>query len=109
MKKDPLFNERKCWRCGKPFIVHSYNEWAFRREVKHYDRLFCSWSCMKTFDREKGSKVDRRDRIIEALKDGLSVNEIVNMLDADRAKVVYWKNKLEEGKDHEQEKAGDDP
>jgi hypothetical protein len=25
------------------------------------------------------------------------------MLDADRAKVVYWKNKLEEEKDHERQ------
>ena len=101
MNKDLTFKERECWRCGKQFIVHNADEWVFRREVRRRDRLFCSWSCVKAFDREKGSKADRRDKIIEALKDGLSVNEVVNMLDADRAKVVYWKNKLEEGKDHE--------
>lgn len=99
--KDNSFRTRKCWRCGKEFIVRDYNEWVFRREVRRFDRLFCSWSCVKAYDREKEGKRDQREKIIEALKDGLSVNEVANMLDADRSKVVYWAKKLEEEKDHE--------
>ena len=40
----------KCAWCGKEIYVSE--EWAYRRGFKS----FCTWKCLRAFDRDKGSK-----------------------------------------------------
>lgn len=68
--KDPLcYMEKYCTRCGKPFIVHSVTEWAYRSAKDETAPLFCSWSCLQAFRKERPSKIDRRDRIIQMIEE----------------------------------------
>jgi len=85
------YNEKSCARCGKPFIVHS--EWAFKR-VANGRKYFCSYKCMREWENERGSKAERRERIIQAINDGLTTNEIVSLLNVDHSAVNYWRRKL---------------
>ena len=61
------YAERKCSRCGKIFIFHP--EWVYRISPTDTTRIFCSWSCLQAFRNERGTKADRRDKIIQAIKD----------------------------------------
>ena len=85
--------ERKCYVCGRHFIIS--NEWAYRRTYGTRERVFCSWGCMRKFDKARGTKPERRDRIVQALKDGLSVKEICALLSEDVSVVAYWAKKME--------------
>ena len=92
---DFTYREKKCHKCGKKFVVQNTDNYVYKRWRNGGDKFFCSWSCMRKFDAEQGSKGSRRDKIIEALKDGLSVTEICNRYDVEKANVVYWQNKLQ--------------
>lgn len=91
------YAERKCSRCGKVFIYRQ--DWAYRSGSGSGARLFCSWSCLQAWRAERGSRMDRREKIIHAVKDGLSTNEICKLLNEEPKTVWYWKNKLEGEKD----------
>ena len=91
------YSERKCSRCGKVFIFHP--EWVYRISPTDTTRIFCSWSCLQAFRNERGTKTDRRDKIIQAIKDGLSTNEICKLLNEQARTVWYWRKKLEGEKD----------
>jgi len=59
------------------------------------NRYFCSWGCLRLWDAQRGTKGERREKMIQAIKDGLTVNEIAELLQIDKSTIVYWKNKLE--------------
>lgn len=99
--KDNSYIEKKCARCGRPFIVHDPSEYVFRRYVSGADKFFCSWSCLRMWDALRGTKADRRGRIQQAIRDGLSTNEICDLVGADKTTVLYWRKKMEEEQDHE--------
>ena len=44
--------ERVCPICGKTFLLES-TEWVYRRGKK----TFCTWSCMRAFDKAHAEKV----------------------------------------------------
>ena len=90
---DSIFHEKHCSRCGKEFISHGH--WAYRSGSGEDARLFCSWGCMRAWEKEKPTKMQRREKIIQAVKDGLSVNEISKLLNEEPKTVWYWKNKLD--------------
>lgn len=46
----------KCKQCGKLFIIPCYTDYVYKRE----NRVFCSWSCMREFDRERERKKEER-------------------------------------------------
>lgn len=93
--------EKKCRRCGKKFIVHG-GEWAF---YKHDSKWWCSWGCMRADERENLSKAERRERIQQAIKDGLTTNEIVSLLHEEKRLVTYWQEKMGANADGKEESA----
>jgi len=92
---DLLYKERKCYKCGKHFIVPSPEEWVFKRRINNYPKYFCSWSCIRKYDMNQGTKAERQEKIINALEAGSSVEEICKKFDVDRHNVVYWQRKLQ--------------
>ncbi|MBP5727052.1 MAG: hypothetical protein J6Y48_08250 [Clostridia bacterium] len=104
MKQDELdrllsYKERICENCGKQFMMQSA-DWVYRTWKKNLPIYFCSWKCMREYEQKHPKdRAGERERIIQALKDGLSVQEIRDMLGADVGKIQYWKNKLEGRKD----------
>lgn len=96
--KDGLdYSEKTCRRCGKTFIVHG--EWAYTNKDKNRKKWWCSWSCMRADEKEQGNKAERRERIQQAIRDGLTTNEIVTLLGEDKHNVVYWERKMKDGRE----------
>lgn len=42
----------KCKKCGKTFMIGSQPDWAYKRNTI----LFCSYSCMRAYDKELEQK-----------------------------------------------------
>lgn len=90
------YAEKKCVVCGKRFVVYDPNEYVFKRHISGTDRYFCSWSHIREFDKNRGSKGDRREKIISMLNEGKSVDEVSKTLHAEKSCVRYWQRKLQE-------------
>lgn len=88
------YNERKCYRCGKQFIIHDPADWVFKRMLHGADKFFCSWSCLKRFEEERGTKTERREKVIAMLRDGISVAQVAKITGMDRTNVAYWERKI---------------
>lgn len=86
-------NERECSVCRKKFIM--YPDWAFKQSFKSREKVFCSWSCMRKWEKNRGDATVRRERIKQALRDGLTIAEIVKLLGESPEKVWYWKKQME--------------
>ena len=41
--------EKKCHMCGKGFVVLHVDMWTYKRS----ERYFCSYKCMRAFDKRK--------------------------------------------------------
>ena len=55
---------------------------------------------MRASEKKTGSKIERREKIIQAIYDGLTNIEIFKLLGEEPGKVDYWRRKLErENKD----------
>ena len=74
--------ERKCSTCGKRFILRE--GWVFKRTSGNGEKLFCSWGCMRKWDKEHGKKEFRNEAIQLALAQGLSVDEVAKKLNEDK-------------------------
>ena len=104
MKQESLdrmftYRDRICENCGKQFMMMS-QDWAYRGWRKKLPIYFCTWKCMRAYEQKHPKNLAaERERIIQALNDGLSVKEIRDMLCVDVEKVKYVKNKLEGRKD----------
>ena len=90
--------EKQCALCGKEFVVH--NEWAYKSSQSDGSMMFCSWSCLQDWRKGRGTKIERRERIIQAIKDGLTTNEISKLLNEETNTISYWRKKLEGEKDN---------
>lgn len=91
---DLMYKERKCHKCGKLFIASSPEEWVYKRRINNYPKYFCSWKCLRDYDKNHGTKAERQEKIIRALEDGIPVEEICKKLDVDRSNVTYWQRKM---------------
>ena len=86
--------EKACKCCGKQFDTPT-GEWAYKKYKGQGWIWFCSWKCMRQWERvHEISKIERRERILQALADGLSVKATSILLDEDPAKVSYWKKRM---------------
>lgn len=55
---------RHCYGCGKEFYVQWPLMWTYARTEGPRRKYFCSWSCMRKYDKEKGEpKVGGRRKI----------------------------------------------
>ena len=88
--KDLVGRERKCPVCGKVFILVD-DDWAYKRGGKP----LCSWSCLRAYESgQKRNKLQKREQVIQAIKDGLSNKEIMLLVGAQAKTVWYWRDKL---------------
>lgn len=54
-------HEKDCPVCGKHFAMSRIDLWAYKRQENHQDNYFCSWSCLRAYDKQKEeSKVKGR-------------------------------------------------
>ena len=88
------YQERRCFRCNKEFMCHDADSWAYKAK----GHLYCSWHCLQESREEKpGSKRERKMRICQAIRDGLTQREIVALFNEDVRVVSYWWTKLKGG------------
>ena len=104
--KDTFGTERKCPICHKVFIKH--DGWVYERKIASKTRSYCSWGCLRQWEITHGTKIDRRDKIIQAIHDGLSNREIASLLEEDMTKINYWRKKLENEESFEERAKGKD-
>ena len=97
--------------CQRKFTI--YDGWVYRRGSSDHEQVFCSWRCLRKFDKGYGSAAERRERIIQAINDGLNAREVSVLLGEDYSKVFYWEKKIREQQrkeaealEHETEPAG---
>ena len=45
-----------CYQCKKRFMVPSYSEYVYKRQAK----LFCRYSCMRTYDQLHEAEKEKR-------------------------------------------------
>ena len=96
MNLDLEFKEKKCVICKKGIIAGQ--DWVYKTGSSHNLQYFCSWHCLRDYEKnwskKKGSKVSRREKIIEAIQTGKDAKTIANELHVDRTNVIYWQRKL---------------
>lgn len=49
-------HEKNCPVCGKHFAMSRIDLWAYRRKENHQDNYFCSWRCLRAWDKQKEEK-----------------------------------------------------
>ena len=81
-----LSHKRKCPVCGKTFW--SSAEWVYKKRDVNYERIYCSWKCLRA---EEKSKMTLGDRINKALDDGLNDAEIRKLLGVSQKQIDYRK------------------
>ena len=52
-----------CKQCGKKFFIPACDTWVYKRGETVY---FCTWGCMRTFDRIKEKEKERKQKEREA-------------------------------------------
>ena len=52
---EKLFNEKKCGKCGRIFVVADSGTYRYKKNVGNRLTYFCSWSCMRSYEK-KGVK-----------------------------------------------------
>lgn len=88
-----LGREHKCDCCGKGFILRP--GWSYKKGTADNVKLFCSWSCLRRWEKARPSKTEQRARLIELLMQGKTPSEIVKTENVDYRSVWYWKHKIE--------------
>ena len=48
-----LFNEGKCFCCGKTFTMSDPTQWKLKMRINNKPAVFCSWSCMEKTRKER--------------------------------------------------------
>ena len=91
--------EHDCPVCGKTFIRVN-DQWAYMRWSGSHQLWFCSWRCLRKWEATHGDKVERREQIIDLLRQGKTVSEVSKILQETFTKVDYWAKKLEKENAH---------
>lgn len=91
--------ERECPVCGKTFIL--YEDWAYRKHRGDSELILCSWGCLRKAEKGDVPQSVRNERLIQAIKDGLTNMEIMAMFGEYTRRIEYWRRKIakEEQKD----------
>lgn len=97
MRNKPFVGrEMVCPVCGKDFLMQT--GWLYKRLRKGKSHVMCSWPCLKAWD-EKNSVhyvADPRERMIQAINDGLTDGEIMVLLGETAARVARCRKRLED-------------
>ena len=87
------YREKTCPVCGKLFITHG-EEWGYTGYSKGRKKFYCSWGCLRKSEKGKQSPLERRQIIIQAIRDGLTNREIYALTGEDLTRIAYWRKKL---------------
>lgn len=82
---------RKCDVCKKEFIWH--DDWAYKMTSGYKVRMFCSWHCLRDYQRRHESNKQTGKDIYKAIQDGLNDKEIAELLNVDHSRIAYWRDK----------------
>lgn len=85
-------NERHCAICDRTFIMRP--EWVYKRGFGKGSKVFCSWHCLREYEKRHLTGAARREFIVRMLREGKGVSEISTALAIDPRSVYYWKQKL---------------
>ena len=88
-------SEHECPVCGKTFIRPN-DQWQYVRYSGNRQLWMCSWRCYRKWDDTHGNKIERREKILQAIRDGLNTAEIARLLGESASKIDYWRKKLRE-------------
>lgn len=61
-----MFHLYTCSICGKEFIVRIPQMWVYKGLKGSKKVLFCSYGCMRKFQREKENEIQKRKTVAEA-------------------------------------------
>ena len=86
--------EKKCAICGKKFCVRP--EYRYTRGVEKAQKYFCSWHCMREYDKKwvhGGRKPNKaKDDILRLLNEGVEPKDIAEQLKIKLTMVYYYKD-----------------
>ena len=93
--------DRNCHVCGKPFLVRN-DDYVYKRQKNTKIFYFCSWSCMRTYDRTEETRKGRQpthyiNQIYEMLEDGVNAREIADRLGINQTTVKYYRDRWSPG------------
>jgi len=74
--------ERTCPVCGKTFWAGE--KWAFKKGYAHEPRIYCSWGCMRSEEKETLTS-----KIRKAIRDGLTDPEIKKALGVSQQQIDF--------------------
>ena len=77
-------HRRKCPVCGKQFW--SSAQWVYKIGYKDAQQIFCSWKCMRI---EEKKRMTITDKISQAIRDGLTDNEIKKLLGVTQRQIDF--------------------
>lgn len=106
MGKRILGYERTCVVCGKVFQLK--DGWLYRRQKRGKTYCMCSWHCLKAWDEKNRLHPihDRRERMIQAIRDGLTTGEIMVLLGETADRVERCRARLKEEDRENERKTG---
>ena len=50
------YGDKICPECGKGFFVNLPEQWVYKRTIGNTVRHFCSWKCVRAFDKKTGER-----------------------------------------------------
>lgn len=50
------YGDKICPECGKGFFVNLPEQWVYKRTIGNTVRHFCSWKCVRAFDKKIGER-----------------------------------------------------
>lgn len=109
-----IVHERDCPVCGKHFAMSRIDLWAYKRKENHQDSYFCSWRCLRAWDKQKEGKSkvngrqpaltkDRREHAINLALRGYSPISYIRSCGAE-SPINQWSNIRNALKDNDPER-----
>ena len=93
----------RCEMCRETFVCYGTDWWAYKVPRRDIHLYFCSWKCLRRYEKEFPTN---NERIDNAIRDGLNDYEIRMLLKVTQRQVD--KGRIRAKEREEQEKAGQD-
>lgn len=58
MREFAYGSEMVCPECKKKFYCYNMGGWAYKRDDGYLRKTFCSWGCMRKFDKKKEQMIE---------------------------------------------------
>lgn len=84
-------NEMKCHCCKKEIYTLTPTEWCYRKTNDLRVKYFCSWTCMRAYEKAEEEKAKGQTRRVKNLKTGEvyeHLTDLKNKTGVSRSKVL---------------------